>query len=45
MNNFFINIGPKLANELDPVGKPDFKCYLNINKLKTVFKFTQIEEE
>ena len=45
LNNFFINIGPKLANELDPVGKPDFKSYLNINKLKTVFKFTPIEEE
>ena len=45
MNSFFINIGPKLANELDPVGKPDFKSYLNINKLKTVFKFTPIEEE
>ena len=24
LNSFFINIGPKLANELDPVGKPDF---------------------
>ena len=45
MTNFFINIGPKLANELDPVGKPDFKSYLNINKIKTVFKFTPIEEE
>ena len=45
LNNFFINIGPKLANELDPVGKPDFKSYLNINKLKTAFKFTPIEEE
>ena len=45
LNNFFINIGPKLANELDPVGKPDFKSYLNINKLNTVFKFTPIEEE
>ena len=45
MNNFFINIGPKLANELEPVGKPDFKSYLNINKLKTVLKFTPIEEE
>ena len=45
LNNFFINIGPKLANELDSVGKPDFKSYLNINKLKTVFKFTPIEEE
>ena len=45
LNSFFINIGPKLANELDPIGKPDFKSYLNINKLKTVFKFTPIEEE
>ena len=45
LNRFFINIGPKLANYLDPVGKPDFKSYLNINKLKTVFKFTPIEEE
>ena len=45
LNSFFINIGPKLANELDPVGKPDFTSYLNINKLKTVFKFTPIEEE
>ena len=45
LNNFFINIGPKLANELDPVGKPDFKSYLNVNKVKTVFKFTPIEEE
>ena len=45
LNNFFINIGPKLANELDPVEKPDFKSYLNINKLKTVFKFTPIEKE
>ena len=45
MNNFFKNIGPKLAYELDPVGKPDLKSYLNINKLKTVLKFTPIEEE
>ncbi len=45
MNNFFINIGLHLADELDPVGKPDFKSYLNINKLKTVFNFTPIEEE
>ena len=30
---------------LDHVGKLDFKSYLNINKLKTVFKFTPIEEE
>ena len=44
-NNFFINIGPKLANELVTVGKPDFKSYLNMNKLKTVFNFTPIEEE
>ena len=44
-NNFFINIGPKLANELDTAGKPDFKSYLNMNKLKTVFNFTPIEEE
>ena len=41
----FINIIPKLANELDTVGKPDFKSYLNMNKLKTVFNFTPIEEE
>ena len=45
LNNFFINIGPKLINELGPVGKPDFKSYLNINKLTTVFKLTPIEEE
>ena len=45
LNNFFINIGPKLANELDAVWKPDFKSYLNIYKLKTVFKYTPIEEE
>ena len=45
MNNFFKNNGPKLANELDPVGKPDFKSYLNINKLQTVLKFTPTEEE
>ena len=45
MNNVFINIGPKLANELDLVGEPDFKFYVNITKLKTVFKFTPIEEE
>ena len=45
LNSFFITIGPKLANEHDPVGKPDFKSYLNINKLKTVFKCTPIEEE
>ena len=45
INNFFINIGPTLANELDTVGKPDFKSYLNMNKLKTVFNFTPIEEE
>ena len=44
-NNFFINIGPKLANELDTAEKPDFKSYLNMNKLKTVFNFTPIEEE
>ena len=44
-NNFFINIGPKLASELDTAGKPDFKSYLNMNKLKTVFNFTPIEEE
>ena len=44
-NNFFINIGPKLTNELDTVGKPDFKSYINMNKLKTVFNFTPIEEE
>ena len=44
-NNFFINIGPKLANELDTAGKPDFKSYLNMNKLETVFNFTPIEEE
>ena len=43
--NFFKNIGPKLANELDPVGKPDLKSYLNINKLKTVLNFSPIEEE
>ena len=45
VNNFFKYIGPKLANELDPIGKPDFKSYLNIDKLITVFKFTPIEEE
>ena len=45
LNSFFINIGPKLANELDHVGKPDFTSYLNINKPKSVFKFTPIEEE
>ena len=44
-NNFFINIGPKLASEFDTAGKPDFKSYLNMNKLKTVFNFTPIEEE
>ena len=44
-NNFFINIGPKLASELDTAGKPDLKSYLNMNKLKTVFNFTPIEEE
>ena len=45
LNNFFKNVGPKLANELDPVGKPDFKSYININRLKPLFKFTPIEEE
>ena len=45
LKTFFINIEPKLANELDHVGKPDFKSHLNINKLKTVFKFTPIQEE
>ena len=45
VNNVFINIVPKLANELDTVAKPDFKSYLNMNKLKTVFNFTPIEEE
>ena len=44
-NNVLINIVPKLANELDTAGKPDCKSYLNMNKLKTVFNFTPIEEE
>ena len=34
-----LHIGPM------SVGKPDFTSYLNINKLKSVFKFTPIEEE
>ena len=26
-NSFVINIGPKLASDLDPIVKPDFKSY------------------
>ena len=34
-----------MANELDTVREPYFKSYLSMNKLKTVFNFTPIEEE
>ena len=44
-NNFFINIGPNLAKNIDIVGKPSFSSYLDNQKIKTHFTFTQINEE
>ena len=39
-NNFFINIGPHLANKLNTNGKPSFKSYLKNRTNNTNFQFT-----
>ena len=43
-NNFFINIGPHLANKLNTNGKPSFKSYLKKRTNDTNFQFTPVSE-
>ena len=43
-NNFFIDIGSTLANNIDSAGKPDFQSYLNKLRIDSTFHFTSIEE-
>ena len=44
-NDFFIEIGPKLANEINTNGKVPYSTYLNSLNVNTNFKFTNIEED
>ena len=44
-NNFFINIGPRLAESIDTNGKPDFDFYLHKKEVQCTFNFTPIDEE
>ena len=44
-NNFFINIGPKLASEININGKLPYSNYLNTIKVNTRFTFQKIEDD
>ena len=43
-NNFFINVGPKLANEINTNGKLPYSHYLNSINVNTSFKFKTVNE-
>lgn len=43
-NNFFINVGPNLANEINTNGKLPFSQYLNLLNVNTRFQFKAINE-
>ena len=43
-NNFFINVGPKLANEIDTNGKLPYSRYLNSLNVNARFQFKTVDE-
>jgi hypothetical protein len=43
-NNFFTNIGPKLAQTIDTENKPSYKQYLNKIKVTSTFTFKLVNE-
>ena len=44
-NDFFINIGPNLAKQINIDGKPKFESYLRKQTIRTTFEFKLISEE
>ena len=42
-NIFFINIGPNLANNIEPPNNKDFKNYLK-NRFQCRFRFSMVDE-
>ena len=44
-NDFFVNIGPSLAEKIDTQGKKPFHSYLQNINVNSTFQFTHVEEE